>query len=1408
MASSSSRIESRTKDYYTTKAGRIAIFNGENYTEFASTCQAALVISGAWNFVTGEEHIVRNSSADAIKRRNEALKLIYNSVESTYQLRIKDSMTALDPPGMWETIKAADRTLDPVYTGKLLKEFRSTTFDPSSSTIGQFVRDLEWYKMTLSTSDRPLRDTDIRQQLLEALPVDTEWNNARIWCERDKLDLQACITLLQSSEPIRGRETAATATNTRGRGNGTRGRGRGRGRGSKKGHNQRSTSRSGSRVSKGDQSRKAGRDECRVCFKKGHFMKDCEELKKVQSKLWEKNKQGTTQQEAEQVESSNVALAEETDSDSLYYSPYAMIATIEPVWILDSGASKHFSGTLSDFTQLKRWALNRAVRIANNATVPAEGHGIASVGDLQLKDVWFVPQFKSMRLLSVRKLAQEGYTILFEGDQAICKKGNMVLFKATARNGTYAVIDTPGAFSVQHQQPQDELNTPTLNTEIELWHRRLAHTNLRDVEKLEHSSIGMKLKKRVQLVGRHACEACLVGKRKESFNKTTSSRSSDIGQRLHGDTSGRMGRSIRGYNYFLLVVDDASRYTWIRLLKTLTTAEVLPALLDILLRIENHTGKKPAQFRADNGKGEFGTQFQRELAYRGTTFEPCPPYKHSFNGTAERAIYTVDCKARSILFEAGLPPEYWCFCVEHAIWVKNRVPTSALPFEGPIDVITPFEAYAKRVPDLQKLVIFGCYANPGIPLQKHPQKMASRVKTDYIFIGMERSKVYKLMNLQTNQVETYGDANFNEYKFPFAERRRITQSRAPTEPRRPLPTIPTRTRDSIQGIQAAAGGGEGAPARVHDTGRPTVRDSVARPAVQEVEGSSTSIPHNQPTRSGRWPNMRVFNDTVVQLVTAMKAVHLGDNSTSLGAPTAPFEAIELEAAMQEDAPGWRNAIHEELSSLLKMNTFTIMRGRVPQGRQLLPTRLVLRKKFNTRGDVIRLKARLCIRGDKQTAGIDYFETFASVVRYDTLRFLLAKVAAEDLEIDHIDVNTAFLNPTLKEDIYMEIPQFLDELIPELRGSQAYVKLNKALYGLKQAPREWFFLVKTFFEDLGLKSSTADPNLFTGRGVYILLFVDDMLIAGKRTQVDLMKAKIMTKWTCKDLGPAELFVGFQISRERSNRTLKLHQTFYTTKLLERMHMHKANPTSLPIPAGTVLKTDTALLRNDDITVYQQIVGSAIYLANCTRPDISYAVGQLARFMAKPGISHYRLCKHLLRYLNGTRTTGILYSRLHNTPPNSYDIYTDATWGTEEDRISFQGMAVRRYGGVISWSAQRQKSIALSSMEAEIMAATEGGRETAWLEKLTTELGERHETTPFVPTLFCDNQGAVDLLHDTKFHRKAKHIEIRYMFVRTEMVQKGRLKVVHIEGKHQPADILTKQLPIDQFKKHCRTLGLVE
>jgi len=237
-----------------------------------------------------------------------------------------------------------------------------------------------------------------------------------------------------------------------------------------------------------------------------------------------------------------------------------MLTTTSLAWALDSGATKHFTGDQSDLTYLKRWNTPRQVRTANGIIVPAIGYGQAQAGSLRLKDVWLVPSFKTIKLISVRTLTQEGYSVTFDpDDQATGKHKSGALFKAITKNNLYVLQESQGALNAIAEAY--DLQPNVNETDAELWHRRTGHTNYSDLFKLQHSSLGMKLRKRVVPVGKSTCEACLAGKMREILSKKTTKREKIPGRGLHLDTTGRIGTSIRGFNYYLLALDDATRYT-------------------------------------------------------------------------------------------------------------------------------------------------------------------------------------------------------------------------------------------------------------------------------------------------------------------------------------------------------------------------------------------------------------------------------------------------------------------------------------------------------------------------------------------------------------------------------------------------------------------------------------------------------------------------------------------------------------------------------------------------------------------------------------------------------------------------------------------------------------------------------
>ena len=185
--------------------------------------------------------------------------------------------------------------------------------------------------------------------------------------------------------------------------------------------------------------------------------------------------------------------------------------------------------------------------------------------------------------------------------------------------------------------------------------------------------------------------------------------------------------------------------------------------------IEQDTGDKVVMVRADNAKGEFGPEFQNRCKEDGMQFEPCPAYKHSLNGVSERAVYTTDCKIRSLLFDSKLLIDLWCLAAEHAIWIKNRVPTIALPFgSGRLGTLkTPYKAYTKQVLNLEHVKAFSCAAYPILPKGKHPQHFTYRHRPGHILVGMQSSKIWKVFDLGNQTVDHVDNCRFDKYLFPW-----------------------------------------------------------------------------------------------------------------------------------------------------------------------------------------------------------------------------------------------------------------------------------------------------------------------------------------------------------------------------------------------------------------------------------------------------------------------------------------------------------------------------------------------------------------------------------------------------------------------------------------------------------------
>jgi hypothetical protein len=445
----------------------------------------------------------------------------------------------------------------------------------------------------------------------------------------------------------------------------------------------------------------------------------------------------------------------------------------------------------------------------------------------------------------------------------------------------------------------------------------------------------------------------------------------------------------------------------------------------------------------------------------------------------------------------------------------------------------------------------------------------------------------------------------------------------------------------------------------------------------------------------------------------------------------------------------------------------------------------------------RKKARLVAKGFSQIEGMDYDQVFSPVVRFETVRLLLAMAALENWVISGLDVRNAYLYGELDEEIYMEQPEGF--VTP---GSETKVlRLRRALYGLKQAGLAWWRALKKSMEELGFKSLSSDAGVFLFRNgesfVIAVIYVDDAIFMGPDPGLTMaMKSRFMKRWETRDLGDVTEFLRMRIVKDGSK--IHLDQCAYLDKVLQRCGMQNAKSAATPLPAGYVPSPGTATspeLRSR----YQTVIGSLLYLMLGTRPDIAFAVTKLAQFAANPAQEHLDKALYICRYLVGTSKYRLTYD---GSTGQGLSACTDSDWASDPNgRKSQTGYFLKLANGLISWTSRAQKTIALSSTEAEYMALSDCSRQVAWMHTLLGELGYNLKPIP----ICGDNQGSIFIASNPVTEKRSKHIDIRYHYIR-EVIQRKLAEIYFIDGDDNPADLLTKNLGSVKFLKFRAQLGL--
>ena len=425
--------------------------------------------------------------------------------------------------------------------------------------------------------------------------------------------------------------------------------------------------------------------------------------------------------------------------------------------------------------------------------------------------------------------------------------------------------------------------------------------------------------------------------------------------------------------------------------------------------------------------------------------------------------------------------------------------------------------------------------------------------------------------------------------------------------------------------------------------------------------------------------------------------------------------------------------------------------------------------------------------------------------FETLRTMLAHTAIHNWKLRQFDIKGAYLHGYLEEEIYMAQPRGYGD------NSQRVRKLIRAIYGLKQAGNVWNTVLNEALTELGFKQLKSDYCCYIRQnedGISILLvWVDDFLsISTNDSLNDRIEDELQKYFEIKSLGKPSIIIGVKITQE--NNLIQISQTHYIEILLNKYGLQDANPVSTPMDPNIRLDDPEEISGEQGNTQmvthgYANLIGSLMYLAIATRPDIAYAINKLAQYTSAPKPKHWTAVKRIFRYLKGTKDHKLTYGGSNDLLNEELNIYCDADWASDLDRKSISGYVISIAGGAVAWSSKKQTTVAPSTPEAEYIAAAHVAKQVLWYRSLLTEL-DFSLTTP--STIFSDNQSAISIAHHPEFHARTKHIDIAVHFLR-DHVKKGNLDLYYINTEYNLADIFTKALKKPSHVNFTYELGVL-
>ena len=946
-----------------------------------------------------------------------------------------------------------------------------------------------------------------------------------------------------------------------------------------------------------------------------------------------------------------------------------------------------------------------------------------------------------------------------------------------------------------------------------------------------------------------SCEVCKTAKLRAHTTKHSQTvfPATQPFERVHGDYGGKYRDTWNGKCGFSIFIDDHTSWISGKLIERKN--EVCDHFKEFFNQVKSF-GYTIQAIHTDSAKEYIEKQsFIDWLSQHHVSRSASSPHSQYQNGLAEVTMQQVQNHIRCALYQSGLPHSYWGEAFLHTIFTWNRTPKVTNGGLTPYEFVTervpnvkfmhPFGCQASAIHHNDDLPKFSSRGRPCVLIGYDSIRKGYRLLTlddlsilvraprdvtfeDHKFPIRELKMDATLRSLFNNiekdkelrPQEDYVDFYVHHSPTDNGGGVQVTnlpltpQSTPPmllldaTAPSTPASTPPLFLPPIPQTPQVI----QDAPSTPTHSHSPMILDQV------HFEGGMMEIQNTPPYDPGPLTLQRVYGTTPtffqhiqanlprlrsqvpdplhsaiascdditnLDLVTHEFIDHSAliseIHSTEMVTPKSHAQAISLPEAKQ-----WQEAMEKEMKAIHDAGTYDLVPvNDVPIQAKVATPIWSFRIKFDGT-----FKARLCFPGHHQQYGIDYFDTESPVAKFSTFRMFMVIITQKKEKAHHFDIPNAFLNGEIHENVYMrQPPGFIDQRFPT-----HVCRLKKALYGLKQASLAWYIKLDDVLTSIGLEKHSADPCLYftfkNDQWAMVLVYVDDNAIAGTPKLREKIIDTLQSAFRAKDLGIASRYIG--ISIEYDEKGIFLHQTRDIEDFLKKQKFFNASP--LKTPFNEYSHAEIVESEPFDQTIFRSAIGSLMWYALSTRPDILFVVTSMAQFQAKPTKKAFDCVTRIFRYLKGTTGHGIFIPYAHGNEAKNFILtpYADASFAIPIlGSKSASGVMVMLNGVPIHWISRKQRLVSLSSTESEIIASSLCAQEVLWLMQVLAPL-----VSIDLPVKMCIDNLSMKYIAESKLtSHRTKHLDLRYLFVK-QLLTEHPVILQWVSSEENIADLLTK------------------